>query len=87
MTILFADIVNFTQLASKMDAAELVENLNHLYARFDDAAKVNEKLTEIGKKKMIAVVNDFCIFLEKRLSPCEITRRLLLLCFWDTQDN
>ena len=55
MTILFADIVNFTQLASKMDAAELVENLNHLYARFDDAAKVNEKFTEITRKVILVV--------------------------------
>src|SRR6201988_3677195 len=38
VTVLFADIVEFTKLASSMSAASLVELLNDLFTRFDLAA-------------------------------------------------
>jgi len=41
VTVLYADIVNFTPLTVKMKADELVETLNELFGRFDDAAAVN----------------------------------------------
>ncbi|VDN05490.1 unnamed protein product [Thelazia callipaeda] len=41
VSILFADIVNFTVLASKLSAKELVHTLNELYSKFDrDAQKL-----------------------------------------------
>lgn len=40
VTILFADIVNFTPLTVTLTAEELVETLNQLFGQFDDAAKV-----------------------------------------------
>ena len=41
-SILFADIVGFTRLASGCTAKELVRILNELFARFDQLAKVIE---------------------------------------------
>ncbi|ODN02252.1 Adenylate cyclase type 2, partial [Orchesella cincta] len=38
VSILFADIVNFTPLTVKLRADELVETLNELFGRFDEAA-------------------------------------------------
>uniref|UniRef100_T1IJ33 adenylate cyclase n=1 Tax=Strigamia maritima TaxID=126957 RepID=T1IJ33_STRMM len=39
VSILFADIVNFTPLTETMDVAKLVEMLNELFGRFDDVAE------------------------------------------------
>ncbi|XP_035706917.1 adenylate cyclase type 2 isoform X2 [Folsomia candida] len=41
VTIIFSDIVNFTPLTVKMPADELVETLNELFGRFDEAATRN----------------------------------------------
>lgn len=46
VTILYADIVNFTPLTVKMPADELVDTLNELFGRFDDAATVNLSLCD-----------------------------------------
>lgn len=40
-SILFADIVGFTQLSSSCSAQELVKLLNELFARFDKLASVS----------------------------------------------
>lgn len=40
-SILFADIVGFTQLSSACSAQELVKLLNELFARFDKLASVS----------------------------------------------
>ena len=40
-SILYADIVSFTSLASGVSAAELVNVLNELFARFDRIAQEN----------------------------------------------
>lgn len=40
-SILYADIVGFTKLASSCTPEELVAMLNKLFGRFDDIAKVN----------------------------------------------
>ncbi|XP_054088809.1 adenylyl cyclase X E-like isoform X2 [Zeugodacus cucurbitae] len=39
VTILYADIVNYTKLTTTLDAKTLVETLHELFVRFDDAAK------------------------------------------------
>lgn len=44
-SILFADIVGFTQLSSACSAQELVKLLNELFARFDKLAAVSPKCT------------------------------------------
>lgn len=40
LSILFADIVNFTVLAAQLSAKELVRTLNELYSKFDRDAQV-----------------------------------------------
>lgn len=44
-SILFADIVGFTQLSSACSAQELVKLLNELFARFDKLASVSVNAT------------------------------------------
>ena len=44
-SILFADIVGFTQLSSSCSAHELVKLLNELFARFDKLAAVRALLS------------------------------------------
>jgi class 3 adenylate cyclase len=44
VTILYADIVNFTPLTVKLKADELVATLNELFGRFDDAAQTRNCL-------------------------------------------
>lgn len=41
VTILYADIVNFTPLTATMPSGNLVAMLNELFGKFDEAAKVN----------------------------------------------
>lgn len=41
-SILYADIVGFTKLASSCSPEELVAVLNKLFGRFDDIAKVKK---------------------------------------------
>lgn len=44
VSILFADIVNFTKISSNLPADELVKTLNELFGRFDKAADKNSCL-------------------------------------------
>ncbi|XP_045622899.1 adenylate cyclase type 2 isoform X2 [Procambarus clarkii] len=41
VSILYADIVNFTPLTTKLSVGQLVEMLNDLFGKFDDAAETN----------------------------------------------
>jgi len=51
VSILYADIVGFTQMSSNKSAAELVRLLNDLFGRFDELCiKTNcEKISTLGK--------------------------------------
>ncbi|NEO26592.1 MAG: adenylate/guanylate cyclase domain-containing protein [Kamptonema sp. SIO4C4] len=55
VTILFADIVGFTQLSSQISATELVELLNTIFSRFDRLAEKYglEKIKTIGDAYMV----------------------------------
>jgi class 3 adenylate cyclase len=46
VSILFADIQNFTPLTTTLSAQQLVETLNDLFGKFDDAAKVSLDLAQ-----------------------------------------
>lgn len=54
-TILFADIVNFTQLAGAMQPTELVDLLNEIFSTFDHLAERHrlEKIKTIGDAYMV----------------------------------
>jgi adenylate cyclase len=56
VTVLFADIVGFTQLAARLPADEMVGMLGRLFARFDElvAARGLEKIKTIGDAYMAA---------------------------------
>ena len=44
VSILYADIVNFTPLSERLSASDLVKTLNELFGRFDQIAQVSFKL-------------------------------------------
>jgi class 3 adenylate cyclase len=56
VTVLFADIVGFTRLTTRLPADEVVELLGRLFARFDElvAARGLEKIKTIGDAYMAA---------------------------------
>ena len=56
MTVLFADIVGFTPLASKMKPVELVQFLNRVFSAFDRLAAKHglEKIKTLGDAYMVA---------------------------------
>ncbi len=56
VTILFADIVNFTQLSEKISPAELLELLNEIFSAFDELTDRHklEKIKTIGDAYMVA---------------------------------
>ena len=55
VSVLFADIVGFTQLSSQMLPAEVVELLNQVFSRFDELAESYglEKIKTIGDAYMV----------------------------------
>jgi len=55
MTVLFADVVGFTQLSTRMTPAEVVEVLNHVFSLFDGLADRYglEKIKTIGDAYMV----------------------------------
>ncbi|MBD0325184.1 MAG: hypothetical protein ICV68_02065, partial [Pyrinomonadaceae bacterium] len=56
VTILFADLVNFTELAARMTPRTLVECLHEIFSLFDDLAEKHklEKIKTIGDQYMVA---------------------------------
>ncbi|MTJ47245.1 adenylate/guanylate cyclase domain-containing protein [Dolichospermum sp. UHCC 0259] len=55
VTILFADLVNFTELATQISPIELVNSLNHIFSSFDRLAQIYglEKIKTIGDAYMV----------------------------------
>lgn len=55
VTVLFADIVGFTQLSTQLSAAEVVNLLNQVFSRFDELAETYglEKIKTIGDAYMV----------------------------------
>ncbi len=55
MTVLFSDLVGFTELAAKISAENLVEKLNQIVSAFDDLTKKHglEKIKTIGDAYML----------------------------------
>ncbi len=56
VTIMFADLVNFTNFSTKTSPTELVEILNQIFSKFDRLAEINEieKIKTIGDAYMVA---------------------------------
>lgn len=56
VTILFADIVGFTEIANKVDSTTLVNRLNEIFSMFDSLAEKHglEKIKTIGDAYMVA---------------------------------
>jgi len=56
VTILFADIVGFTEMSAKMQPEALVKVLNHIFSRFDEVTECYglEKIKTIGDNYMVA---------------------------------
>ncbi|MCL1471102.1 adenylate/guanylate cyclase domain-containing protein [Argonema antarcticum A004/B2] len=54
-TVLFADIVGFTQLSTQIPPTEMVELLNNIFSRFDELAEKHglEKIKTIGDSYMV----------------------------------
>jgi class 3 adenylate cyclase len=54
VTVLFADLVDFTPLAASVDAAEVVQMLNAVFSRFDELVREHgvEKIKTIGDAYM-----------------------------------
>ena len=55
VTVLFADIVNFTKLSANLSPAQLVEILNEIFSAFDELAETYqlEKIKTIGDAYMV----------------------------------
>lgn len=56
VTILYADIVNFTPLSEQLTASDLVKTLNELFGRFDQIAQVS--LASLSKYYNIIITNN-----------------------------
>lgn len=56
VTILYADIVNFTPLSEQLTASDLVKTLNELFGRFDQIAQVCSAETIFFHEKKIKFI-------------------------------
>jgi hypothetical protein len=74
VTILFADIVNYTAMTTQLNVIDLLDILNELFGRFDDASEVN-LLRYLRTRKYVLL-----IFSEIESAANKIFGRLLLLC-------
>ena len=75
VSILFADIVDFTETSAKLPADELVKALNRVFSRFDDLVEKHgaEKIKTIGDAYMVVVGLP-----EPRENHAEVMTRLAL---------
>ena len=51
VTILFSDIVTFTNIAAAVQPIDIVNMLNELYSKFDDATNAND-VYKVGATKL-----------------------------------
>lgn len=56
VSILFADIVNFTKISSNLEAPALVITLNELFGRFDRAAQVSAFLLSLARSLIDSII-------------------------------
>lgn len=70
LSILFADIVGFTQLSSSCSAQELVKLLNELFARFDKLAAVSLLLSQ----HLYACMNFYVYIMVAKIKPSDCFR-------------
>ncbi len=56
ISVMFTDFVNFTAISEKLEAVELVNEINHYYSRFDEIISIHqvEKIKTIGDSYMCA---------------------------------
>ena len=64
VSILYADIVNFTPLSEQLSASDLVKTLNELFGRFDQLAMVSVTML---KRDMI-LIYFLCVFFSRRIN-------------------
>lgn len=89
VTILYADIVNFTPLSEQLTASDLVKTLNELFGRFDQIAQVSKHHVSfccINSKFLFCIefsISSFTEFISgKSMFAHQNSWRLLLLCVW-----
>jgi class 3 adenylate cyclase len=94
VTVLFADIVNFTELSTRMSPRRIVEVLDHVFTRFDEitAARGAEKIKTVGDAYMavagapeiradhVEVVADLALDLRDEISSLGADLRIPLTC-------
>lgn len=75
VTVMFADIVNFTQIASGLSAPQVFAMLNKVFCHFDDLVEKHglEKIKTIGDAYMVAGGLD-----ARRSDPCDAIADLAL---------
>ncbi|MBS1210959.1 MAG: adenylate and Guanylate cyclase catalytic domain protein [Proteobacteria bacterium] len=85
VTVMFADIVNFTELAAGMPPGEVFSLLNHVFGKFDEMVEASglEKIKTIGDAYMVAGgLND------NSADPCAAVANLALaMRDWLAEDS
>ena len=81
VTILFADIVNFTPLTAILPSADLVAVLNELFGQFDEAAKVLFQKIKLGNSVLTHGLIGYQLFEDQN------SWRLLQLRFWNARSR
>lgn len=56
VSILYADIVNFTPLSERLSASDLVKTLNELFGRFDQIAQVRFFCKEGQRRFLVSIL-------------------------------
>lgn len=78
VTILYADIVNFTPLSEQLTASDLVKTLNELFGRFDQIAQVRVGFFFVLPKHHRKMFVDFDVHGSFVLNFCRKTNACVL---------
>ena len=85
VSILYADIVNFTPLSEQLSASDLVKTLNELFGRFDQLAMASIECQLWNQNfKLHFCHSNIQLLTGKPMFTNKNPWRLLLLCFWST---